>query len=57
MQKYSKDQGAGKLCKELTFCSGLMQTTGHPRNLLGPGFVFGLQVLPLLMCFFEQTLL
>lgn len=55
MQKYSKDQTAGKLCKELTFCSELMQITGHPRNPLGPGFVFGLQVLPLLMCFFEQT--
>lgn len=44
-----------KLRRELTFCIGLKQTEGHPRNPLGPESVFGPQALPLLKCFFEQT--
>lgn len=44
-----------KLRRVLTFCSGLKQTAGRPRNPLGPESVFGRQALPPLKCFFEQT--
>lgn len=42
---------------EHTFCIGLRQRGGHPRNLSGPEFVSGLQALPQLRCFSELTLL